>query len=109
MKLSAGTCPTKAVWLALFALVLFSAASRAADTAGESARPNSGVAYTTTFDSDENPLSEGGKWIHNGLEWAKIRKSGGIASQAESPRTAGGAHKHHNIILTWTLAFGQES
>ena len=32
--------------------------------------------YTTTFDGDENPLSESGKWLHNGLDWAKIRKSG---------------------------------
>ncbi len=89
MKLSAGPCATKAVWLALFALVLFSAVSRATATAGESARPSSVVAYTTTFGGDENPLSEGGKWIHNGLDWAKIRKSGGIAYGTQSGANTG--------------------
>jgi acetyl esterase/lipase len=38
-----------------------------------------GQIYTTTFDGDEDPLSESGKWINNGLDWTKIRKSGGIA------------------------------
>jgi acetyl esterase/lipase len=38
-----------------------------------------GQIYTTTFDGDENPLSEGGKWINNGLDWTTIRKNGGIA------------------------------
>lgn len=36
-------------------------------------------AYSTTFDGDEDPLSEGGKWINNGLDWTKICKHGGIA------------------------------
>jgi hypothetical protein len=35
--------------------------------------------YTTTFDGDENPLSENGKWINDGLDWTKIRKHGSIA------------------------------
>ena len=35
--------------------------------------------YATTFDGDENPLSENGKWGHNGLDWAKIQKGGGMA------------------------------
>jgi hypothetical protein len=35
--------------------------------------------YSTTFDGDENPLRESGKWINNGLDWTKIRKRGGIA------------------------------
>ncbi len=30
--------------------------------------------YGTTFDGDENPLSEGGKWSNNGLDWTKIRE-----------------------------------
>jgi len=37
------------------------------------------VQYSTTFDGDENPLSEGGKWSNNGLDWTKIRKAGGLA------------------------------
>jgi hypothetical protein len=83
MKLIAGTCPMKAVWLALFALVLFLPFSRAADVA-EATRPNPVPTYSTTFEGDENPLSEGCKWIHNGLDWAAIRKSGGVAYGTQS-------------------------
>jgi len=36
-------------------------------------------AYSTTFDGDEDPLSENGKWMNNGLDWTRIRKQGGIA------------------------------
>jgi acetyl esterase/lipase len=43
-----------------------------------------GQIYTTTFDGDENPLSEGGKWIHNGLDWTKITKHGGTAYGTET-------------------------
>jgi hypothetical protein len=35
--------------------------------------------YTTEFKGTEDPLSEGGKWSNNGLDWTRIRKSGGIA------------------------------
>jgi len=45
--------------------------------------------YTTTFDGDENPLSESGKWLHNGLDWAKIRKSGGIAYGTQTGTNTG--------------------
>jgi hypothetical protein len=41
--------------------------------------PASAQTYSTKFEGDENPLSEGGKWIHNGLDWATFRKSGGLA------------------------------
>ncbi len=37
------------------------------------------VQYSTTFAGDENPLSEGGRWSNNGLDWTKIRKAGGLA------------------------------
>jgi hypothetical protein len=40
--------------------------------------------YTTTFDVNENPLSEGGKWIHAGLDWAMIRSKNGIAFGTQS-------------------------
>ena len=40
--------------------------------------------YTTTFDRDENPISEGGKWIHNGLDWALIRAKNGKAFGTQS-------------------------
>jgi len=35
--------------------------------------------YSTTFDGDESPLSEGGKWVNNGLDWTKIKKTRGLA------------------------------
>jgi hypothetical protein len=37
------------------------------------------VQYSTTFEGEENPLSEGGKWNNNGLDWTKIRKTRGLA------------------------------
>ncbi len=37
------------------------------------------VQHSTTFAGDENPLSEGGKWSNNGLDWTKIRKAQGLA------------------------------
>jgi hypothetical protein len=42
--------------------------------------PSAGICqtYTTTFDGAENPLSEGGKWSNNGLDWTNIRKGQGI-------------------------------
>jgi hypothetical protein len=44
--------------------------------------------YTTTFDRDENLLSENGKWTNHGLDWTAIRTKGGIASGTET-----GTHK----------------
>ncbi len=37
------------------------------------------VQYSTTFEGEENPLSEGGKWSNNGLDWTKIGKTRGLA------------------------------
>jgi hypothetical protein len=52
---------------------------------------NAGLAqtYTTKFDGEENPLSEGGRWTNEGLDWAKIRKSGGIAYGTETGTNTG--------------------
>ncbi len=35
--------------------------------------------YSTNFDGSEHPISEGGAWSHNGLDWAMIQTGGGIA------------------------------
>ena len=64
-------------------LFLFLFASGFSSTAGFS------QTYTTTFDGDENPLSENGKWLHNGLDWANIRKTGGIAYGTQTGTTTG--------------------
>ena len=45
--------------------------------------------YTTTFAGDENPLSEGGKWSNNGLDWTHIRKGHGIAYSTQSGTETG--------------------
>jgi hypothetical protein len=43
--------------------------------------PVSGFAqvFTTSFDGNENPLSEGGVWLHEGLDWKQVQKVNGIA------------------------------
>lgn len=43
--------------------------------------PVSGFAqiFTTSFNGTENPLSEGGVWSHNGLDWNQVRKVNGVA------------------------------
>ncbi len=40
--------------------------------------------YTTTFAGTENPLSEGGRWSNNGLDWTTIRKANGLACSTQS-------------------------
>lgn len=49
------------------------AVSRSGDKEGTA------MQYITTFDGDEHPLSEGGKWVNNGLDWTKIKKTRGLA------------------------------
>ena len=36
-------------------------------------------AYSTNFASGENPLSEGGVWQHNGLDWTTVKSESGHA------------------------------
>jgi hypothetical protein len=49
--------------------------------------------YSTKFEGTEDPLSEGGKWSNSGLDWTRIRKSGGIAYGTQSG-TETGAKKY---------------
>ncbi len=35
--------------------------------------------FSTTFSGTENPISESGAWVNNGLDWTAARTSGGIA------------------------------
>jgi hypothetical protein len=46
---------------------------------GSSDKEGTVMQYSTTFDGDENPVSEGGKWANNGLDWTKICKTRGLA------------------------------
>jgi hypothetical protein len=35
--------------------------------------------YTTNFDADENPISEGGKWVHHEADLTVVKTVGGVA------------------------------
>lgn len=37
------------------------------------------ISYSTTFPLTENPISEGGRWIHQGTPWAVVATGGGVA------------------------------
>jgi len=45
--------------------------------------------YTTSFQGTENPLSEGGKWTNNSLDWTGITKKGGIACGTQTGTNSG--------------------
>ena len=45
--------------------------------------------YSTHFEGAEYPLSEGGMWLNNSLDWAKIRKNGGIACGTQTGTNTG--------------------
>src|SRR5438045_2733103 len=38
-----------------------------------------GASYSTNFDGAENPLSEGGAWLHTSVDWTVVAKDNGIA------------------------------
>ena len=42
------------------------------------------LSYTTQFDGAESPISEGGIWSNNGLDWTPVRKENGIAFGTQS-------------------------
>jgi len=50
--------------------------------------PGLGQTYTS-FAGTENPLSEGGKWTNNSLDWTGIRKQGGIACGTQTGTNTG--------------------
>jgi hypothetical protein len=87
MNTGAAVLP-RLISLPSLALVFFAVAASIADTK-DSPRPDSDAAYSTTFDRDENPLSDGGKWNHNGLDWAKIRVKDGVAIGTQSGESSG--------------------
>jgi hypothetical protein len=45
--------------------------------------------YTTHFEGTENPISEGGRWSNNGLDWAQIRTGGGLAYSTQTGTNSG--------------------
>ncbi|MGA2033165.1 MAG: hypothetical protein ABSG68_12975 [Thermoguttaceae bacterium] len=55
--------------------------------------------YSTTFKDTENPLSEGGRWSNNGLDWTNIRKSGGMAYSTQTGTETGARQYRDSYAL----------
>ena len=45
--------------------------------------------YTTRFEGTETPLSEGGRWTNQGVDWTQITKRGGIACGTQTGTNTG--------------------
>lgn len=50
--------------------------------------------YATTFSANETPISEGGVWQNNGLDWTFINTSGGLAVGTQDGN--GGTNNEYN-------------
>jgi hypothetical protein len=72
-------------WLGVPAAVLLVGWCDASNASSPGA-PLSG-SYCTVFDDDEDPLSEGGAWIHDGVYWTQLFTEGGVAF---TPQTGSG-------------------
>ncbi|MGQ0836069.1 MAG: hypothetical protein ACT4O5_14345 [Gammaproteobacteria bacterium] len=57
-----------------------------ADGGTTASTPCGAGSYTTNFPLTENPISEGGKWIRNGLDWTNVRTTPGLAFGTNGPR-----------------------
>ncbi|MGO8925876.1 MAG: hypothetical protein ACLQU3_03125 [Limisphaerales bacterium] len=45
--------------------------------------------YSTRFEGIESPLSEGGRWTNNGVDWTQITKKNGIACGTQTGTNTG--------------------
>jgi hypothetical protein len=45
--------------------------------------------YSTRFEGKEDPLSEGGRWYNQGVDWTRIRKTNGVACGTQSGTNKG--------------------
>jgi len=55
--------------------------------------------YSTRFEGAENPLSEGGRWRNEGLDWAVFRKEGGRAFGTQSGGEVGAARYNDSYAV----------
>lgn len=65
-----------------FSVVAVSADSSYSDTATVVVTPSSAKSFTTTFAEQENPISQGGRWLNggaDGLDWTNVSSERGIA------------------------------
>lgn len=65
--------------LRLITSIALSLLAGCGDSGGGGAGPGGKVTYSTNFDRNESPISEGGAWVHLGLDWAFVDTEGGIA------------------------------
>jgi hypothetical protein len=72
---------------------------------GDSGRPP-GRSYSTTFPTDESPVSESRNWVNNGLDWTLVNTSGGLAFGTQGN---GGAYDDSYAHLTGAWSPNQEA
>lgn len=70
--------------LVLITLIVLSVLAGCGDSGGGGTASNGGGpdgegTYSTNFDRDESPISEGGAWVHLGLDWTFVDTEDGIA------------------------------
>jgi hypothetical protein len=75
------------LWVPAAVLLLGGCTSGGSSSDDSSNGPPPPESYCTSFDDDEDPLSEGGEWIHDGVDWTQIFTEGGVAF---SPQTGNG-------------------
>lgn len=56
--------------------------------------------YSTLFPGTENPISEGGRWENDALDWTNVATAGGIAFGTMSGYTPGGPYNDSFALLT---------
>jgi hypothetical protein len=59
--------------------------------------------YTTHFEGEENPPSEEGKWQNAGLDWARVKKSHGIAFGTQTGTNTGSAQYNDSYAHQLTM------
>lgn len=69
----------------------------AGGTSATTTCPTAGASYSTGFNVDENPLSEGGKWLHTDTTLTKCKAVGG---RAFGTQTGTGGYDDSNAYMT---------
>ncbi len=64
-----------------------------------------GVTYTTNFDLSESPLSGGGAWHHDGLDWTAVDTANGIAFGTQALGVARSGPRQYNDSYAYLSGF----